>query len=568
MATASQSHLLTRTNRLRIGELFLAQGLITDEQLDAALAEQRDTGERLGKVLLKHKAITEVDLVRTLATHFGIDFVDLEDRVLAPAVVTVVREPFARKHRLIPIEWADGALVVAMVNPTDVFALDDLRSIINADVRPVMAEPQQLSRAIERTWGSESSVDMLNRVQEEAEDYDLGDEAGGASVEDAPVIQFVNQLIGRAVTERASDLHVEPGPQEVRVRFRVDGVLHDVMTVPRSIQSTLISRVKIMADMDIAERRLPQDGRMSVKVNGQNIALRVVSLPTAFGESVILRLLDETTGVLDLSQLGFLPEQEDRYRKAFMRPWGAIVVCGPTGSGKSTTLYATLSELNQPERAIVTVEDPIEYRLAGLKQMQVNRKAGLTFATSLRSILRADPDVVLVGEVRDGETARIATEAALTGHLVLTSLHTNDAASAATRLVEMGVEPFLVTSALTAVVAQRLARRLCEKCKEASKPVDAELAEFKKFGIPAKEIKLYRRNGCPACQNTGYRGRIAIHEVMPFSEELGHLILQRPTASQVQEIAMAQGMITMKADGMRKVANGLMSMEELFRAIG
>ncbi|MFP5327795.1 MAG: GspE/PulE family protein [Acidimicrobiia bacterium] len=568
MASASQSHLLTRTNRLRIGELFLAQGLITDEQLDAALAEQRDTGERLGKVLLKHKAITEVDLVRTLATHFGIDFVDLEDRVLDPSVCTVVREPFARKHRLIPIEWADGALVVAMVNPTDVFALDDLRSIVNADVRPVMAEPLQLSRAIERTWGTESSVDMLHRVQEEAEDYDLGDDSGGVSVEDAPVIQFVNQLIARAVTERASDLHVEPGPQEVRVRFRVDGVLHDVMTVPRSIQSTLISRVKIMADMDIAERRLPQDGRMSVKVGGQNIALRVVSLPTAFGESVILRLLDETTGVLNLEDLGFLPEQEDRYREAFMRPWGAIVVCGPTGSGKSTTLYATLSELNGPERAIVTVEDPIEYRLAGLKQMQVNRKAGLTFANALRSILRADPDVVLVGEVRDGETARIATEAALTGHLVLTSLHTNDAASAATRLVEMGVEPFLVTSSLTAVVAQRLARRLCEKCKEASKPYDEELAEFKKYGIAAKEIKLFRRKGCPACQNTGYRGRLAIHEVMPFTEELGHLILQRPTASQVQEVAMRQGMITMMADGMRKVANGLLSMEELFRAIG
>jgi type IV pilus assembly protein PilB len=566
---ANTGHLLSRTNRLRLGELLIAEGLIDDDQLDAALAEQRESGERLGTILLRRKDIDEVDLVRTLATHFGIDSIDLEDRVLDPSVWTLVKEAFARRARLLPVDWDGDRLVVAMVNPTDVFALDDVRTIVGADVKPVMAEPGQLERALDRAWGSETSSQAIQAVEHDVQEFDEGAGMPGVdSIEDAPVIQFVNQLVGRAVTERASDLHIEPSQSEVRIRFRVDGVLHDVMTVPRSIQATLVSRVKIMGDMDIAERRLPQDGRMSIQVHGQNIALRILTLPTAYGEAVVIRILDETAGVLTLEDLGFLPEQLERYREAFTRPWGAIIVCGPTGSGKSTTMYATLGELNAPERAIITVEDPIEYRMAGLKQMQVNRKAGLVFASALRSILRADPDVVMVGEVRDGETARIATEAALTGHLVITSLHTNDAASAATRLVEMGVEPFLVTSAVTCVVGQRLARRLCDRCKEPAEPYKEELVQFKAHGIDPAELQFFRRKGCPMCQHTGYRGRIALQEVLVVSEEIGHLILSRPTASAVQQLALEQGMVTMKADGLQKVAMGLVGMEELFRALG
>jgi type IV pilus assembly protein PilB len=377
-------------------------------------------------------------------------------------------------------------------------------------------------------------------------------------------------LVTQAVGDRASDIHVEPAEHDLRIRFRIDGVLHEMMRSPRSIQAGVISRLKVMADINIAERRIPQDGRISMKVGGRGIDLRVATLPTVYGEKVVMRILDKGQAVLRLEELGFLPETEDRFESAYRRPYGAILVTGPTGSGKSTTLYATLNTLNQPDRNIITVEDPVEYRLPGINQVQINPKAGLTFASALRSILRSDPDIVLVGEIRDRETAVIGVEAALTGHLLLSTLHTNDAASTPLRLVEMGVEPFLVTSALDCVVAQRLARRLCDKCKDPYQPTDAELREA---GWPMEDVEqgdwptLHRAVGCAACGRTGYKGRFALHEVMIVTEEIERLIIERRSTEDLQKTAEMQGMLTLKSDGLRKVGMGQTSLEEIFRVV-
>jgi type IV pilus assembly protein PilB len=389
-------------------------------------------------------------------------------------------------------------------------------------------------------------------------------------IEDAPIVKFVNLLINQAVQDRASDIHVEPTETDLRIRFRIDGVLHEVMRSPRSIQAGVVSRLKVMADINIAERRIPQDGRISMKVGGRPIDLRVATLPTVYGEKIVMRILDKGQALLRLEELGFLPGSLARFEACYRKPYGAILVTGPTGSGKSTTLYATLNQVNEPDRNIITVEDPVEYRLAGINQVQIHPKAGLTFASALRSILRADPDIILVGEIRDRETAIIAVEAALTGHLVLSTLHTNDASSTPLRMVEMGVEPFLVCSALDCVVAQRLARRLCDKCKEPYQPTEAELAGA---DWPAEDLAsgewptLHRAIGCPACGRTGYRGRFALHEVMPMSEEIERLIIERRSTEDIQKTAVMQGMMTLRQDGLRKVAAGTTTLEEIFRVV-
>ncbi len=558
--------------RQRLGDLLVAEGLVTAEQVADALAEQRQTGERLGRILVSRGAITDVQLVDVLARQYGLQFVDLDEHLPDFTASRLVRESFARRHRALAIGWEDDRLVVAMVNPVDVFALDDIRSMTGHDVKPVMAEPAQLNRAIDRVWDSKAEDIMRmasDSAQEEAaEDSPLANVR--EATEDAPVVMFVNELITRAVQSRASDIHLEPGEKELRIRYRIDGVLQDVMTVPRAIQASVISRLKIMGDLDIGERRLPQDGRLTLPLPGGKVDLRLVTLPTSGGEALVIRILDRSSGLLSIDELGFLPETLQRYREGYRRPWGAVLVTGPTGSGKSTTLYSSLSELNDPQRGIVTVEDPIEYHLAGIKQVQVNRKAGLTFSSALRSILRADPDIVLVGEIRDRETATIAVEAALTGHVVLTTLHTNDAASTPARLLDMGVEPFLVTSAVSCVLAQRLVRRLCQRCKEAHELSPDELAGAgwtealaQKVGSP----RFYRPVGCGACSGSGYRGRFAIHEVMPMTEEIAHKVLSRESSEAVEQLAVEQGMVTLREDGLRKVATGNTTLEELFRVV-
>jgi type IV pilus assembly protein PilB len=389
-----------------------------------------------------------------------------------------------------------------------------------------------------------------------------------AAVEDAPIVKLVQAIMTQAVADRASDVHIEPTEKDVRVRYRVDGVLHEVMHSPKSIQNGLISRLKVMADLNIAEKRVPQDGRVSIRVGTRQLDLRLATLPTVFGEKIVIRILDKSNALLQLSDLGFLDDAYYRYEKAFRKPYGAILVTGPTGSGKSTTLYATLNIVNSPDRHIVTVEDPVEYRLPGVNQIQVNPKAGLTFASALRSILRADPDIILIGEIRDRETAMIAVESALTGHLVLSSLHTNDAPSAITRLTEMEVETFLVASAVDAIVAQRLARKLCEKCRAPYSPDHEELREAGYSEAQLSEVnELYHPVGCTSCSNTGYRGRFGLYEVMPMSEEIERLTVERASSDAIRAVAIQQGMQTLREDGLQKAAAGLTSIEEIARVV-
>lgn len=552
----------------QLGTLLVRRGLITPEVLDAAVAEQQRNGRPLGRVLIDRGAISEADLVRALAEQVGLEFVDLAERSVDPSVATVVPESLARRYQALPIGWRDdGKLMVAFADPSNVFAIDDIRALTGAEIHTVVSPPAQVRAAIDRLHRLDREVEGM--AQEAADELDGGDDVTALTevVEDAPIVKFVNLLITQAVNDRASDIHVEPTERDLRIRFRIDGVLHEVMRSPKTIQAGVISRLKVMADINIAERRIPQDGRMSLTVGGNAVDLRVATLPTVFGEKVVMRILDKHRALLGLADQGFLPDVLARYEQSFRKPYGTILVTGPTGSGKSTTLYATLNVLNSPDRNIITVEDPVEYRLPGINQVQINPKAGLTFAAALRAILRSDPDVVLVGEVRDRETAVIAVEAALTGHLVLTTLHTNDAASTPLRLVEMGVEPFLVTSALDCVLAQRLARRLCERCREPYQPGEAELAEAGWDTAGAEPPTLYRPVGCASCGGTGYRGRFAIHEVMLVTEEIERAILERRSTEEVRKLALMDGMLPLRQDGLRKAAAGLTSLEEVFRVV-
>jgi type IV pilus assembly protein PilB len=505
--------------------------------------------------------------VRALAEQVGLEFVDLNEYQIEPSVTVLLPESLARRYRAIPIGERDGKLLVAMSDPANVYALDDIRAITNRDVQPLVATASDVEQAIQKFSGMGEEVEAL--ASEAASALESEEEADlEAAVEDAPIVKLVQAILTQAVGSRASDVHIEPTEKDVRVRFRVDGVLHETMHSPKSIQGGLISRLKVMADLNIAERRVPQDGRIGLKISNKALDLRVATLPTVHGEKVVLRILDKSQALLQLSDLGFQEEAYKKYEQAFRKPYGAILVTGPTGSGKSTTLYATLNIVNGPDRNIITIEDPVEYRLNGVNQMQVNPKAGLTFASALRTILRADPDIILVGEIRDRETAMIAIESALTGHLVLSTLHTNDAASAITRLTEMEVETFLVASAVDAVVAQRLARRLCERCKESYSPDPHELIEA---GYPEWRLddikQVFRPVGCSACSNTGYRGRFGLYEVMPVSEEIERLTVERASSDAIRAVAIEQGMITLRDDGLEKVLSGLTSIEEIARVV-
>ncbi len=552
-----------------LGALLIEEGLLTDAQLDAALSEQAKSGKPLGRLLIEQGTISEAELVRTLAHQVGLEFVDLADYTIDGSVASLVNESLARRYQAIPIGWDEGKLVVAMADPSNVFAVDDIRALAGAEVRTVVATASQIIETIEQFFRVDGEVDEIMQAATDEADDEVDLSSISEVLEDAPIVKFVNLLVNQAVNDRASDIHVEPTETDLRIRFRIDGVLHEVMRSPRSIQAGVISRLKVMADINIAERRVPQDGRISMKVNGRGIDLRVATLPTVYGEKVVMRILDKSQAVLKLEDLGFLPESLSRFELSYRKPYGTILVTGPTGSGKSTTLYATLNLLNEPHRNIITVEDPVEYRLPGINQVQINQKAGLTFAGALRSILRADPDIVLVGEIRDKETAIIGIEAALTGHLVLSTLHTNDAASTPMRLVEMGVEPFLVTSALDAVVAQRLARRLCDKCKEPYQPTEAELVEaaWPMDNIGDEWPTLHRAKGCSACGRTGYRGRFGVHEVMLLTEEIERLIIERRSTEDIQKVALMQGMLALRDDGLRKCALGQTSLEEIFRVV-
>ena len=552
----------------QLGQILLEQGLLNEEQLNRALDEHRNTPKSLGRVLIDLGYIKERDLVRSLAEQVGLEFVDLSDFRIDAGIATMIPEAICRRYRALAIGERDGKLLVAMSDPANVYALDDIRSITGREVQPVVATATDVEQAIAKFSGMGDQVEALATEAVEALDQDS--ELGNveAALEEAPIVKLVQAIMTQAVADRASDVHIEPSEKDVRVRFRVDGVLHEVMHSPKSIQGGLISRLKVMADLNIAEKRVPQDGRVSMRVNTKQLDLRLATLPTMYGEKIVIRILDKSNALLQLSDLGFLDQAFKRYEEAFRKPYGAILVTGPTGSGKSTSLYATLNILNNVDKHIVTVEDPVEYRLGGVNQIQVNPKAGLTFASALRSILRADPDIILIGEIRDRETAMIAVESALTGHLVLSSLHTNDAPSAITRLIEMEVETFLVASAVDCVVAQRLARKLCERCLEPYEPDPMELLEA---GLPESRLSepgdFRRAAGCPACANTGYRGRIGLYEVMPMSEEIERMTVDRASSEAIRVVAIEQGMQTLRDDGLEKARAGQTSIEEIARVV-
>ena len=533
-----------------------------------AIDEQRERGRSLGRILVDRGFIAERDLVTALATQIGMEFVDVGDIDIDARAVTMVPDAIARRHALLPIRFEDGKLVVAMSDPSNVIAIDDVRTITKMDIKPVIATKENILDAIDRYA---AMADDIGSMADDlaGDDEDHADLAGLTAVtEEAPIVKFVNLLISQAVADGASDIHIEPGEKDLRVRYRIDGVLHEVMRSPKSIQSGVISRLKIMAEVDIAERRIPQDGRIGLMVGGKAIDLRFSTLPTVHGEKVVMRILDKTSVMLTLDDLGFLDHNEHRFAQSYNKPYGMILVTGPTGSGKSTTLYATLNVLNQPGVNCITTEDPVEYQLPGISQVQVNNKVGLTFATALRSILRQDPDIILVGEMRDRETAQIGVEAALTGHLVLSTLHTNDAPSAVVRLTEMGIEPFLVGSAVDCVLAQRLARRVCAKCVEMVVP-DAEVLKAAGFGDEVVEQRpaVPRAMGCSACSQTGYRGRLALHEVMTVSEEIERMAVGRASSEDIGRMAVEQGMRPLREDGLAKVLLGRTTIEEVGRVV-
>ena len=549
-----------------MSDVLLLEGLVSAEDLGRAIAEQQVTGGSLPEVLVRLKLVSASDVYRALADHLGLEYVDLAEHPVDPGAVGLIPEPMARRHTMLPIGFtAAGALLVAMSDPSNVLAVDDARNFTNLEIQPVVASSGDVVAAIDRYARIGDAVqDAFEGVADEEAD-DLAASTGAA--QDAPVVKFVNALISQGVQDRASDLHFEPQEHDFRVRYRIDGVLHEVTRQRRSIQPGVVSRLKIMAGLDIAERRIPQDGRVSLRTAGKEIDLRVSSLPTVHGEKLVLRILDKHSSLLDLRELNLLPDNYRRYETSFRKPYGMVLVTGPTGSGKSTTLYATLKEISDPTVNTVTVEDPVEYQIPGISQVPINPRAGLTFPAALRSILRQDPDIVLVGEMRDLETAQIGTQAALTGHLVLTTLHTNDAPSAVTRLTEMGIDGFLVASAVDCVLAQRLGRRLCRQCREGYQPDASHLESIGMHvngnGVPT----LYRPVGCARCANSGYRGRLAFHEVMPVTEEIARAIVERASTAEIGRLARAQGMRTLRQDALEKVSSGETSLEEVARVI-
>ena len=533
--------------------------------LAAAVTASDESGRSLADVLVGDRIVTEAELAEALADAYGLHAIDLVSYPIDAAAAAKIPVALSRRHRVLGISLDDDEIVVAVADPGDVLALDDVRAATGMTVRAVVAAKDELYKAIDRFSRSETDLDDVAAALA-TEDSSAFTSALSSVGEEAPMVRYVNGLIEQAIENRASDLHIEPGEDDLRVRFRIDGVLHEIETVPRAVQSALISRLKIMSGVDITERRVPQNGRITVELNRRNIDLRLATLPTVWGEKIVLRVLD-TGGVdLELKRLGFTEENYDRFSASFRKPHGMLLVTGPTGSGKSTTLYATLTEISKPEINIITVEDPVEYRLPGVNQVQVNHKAGLTFAAVLPAILRSDPDVVLIGEIRDRVTAQLAVEASLTGHLVLSTLHTNDAPSAITRLIEMGIEPFLVGSSLDCVMAQRLARRLCQWCKEPYGPSRSELGAARwPFGQIEAPMQMWRAVGCRSCAGTGYRGRIALHEVMAVSEAIERLAVERASSHDIGHVASNEGMEMLRTDGLRKAAAGDTTLAEVLR---
>jgi type IV pilus assembly protein PilB len=558
----------------RLGDLFVREGLITGEQLGQSLAEAKKEGTRLGYALVKLGFASEEEITRMLAKQYRVPAVDLEKVHVDSKILKLIRSDVAYKHLVLPLRKVGRTLTVAMVNPTDLGAIDDLKFITQFNIEPVIVGEYTLRKHLENYYGSQDEQSMSGLLEEftetdvefmEDEDDDVSVAALQAEVDKAPVVKFINGLLTDAVVKGASDIHIEPFEKEIRIRYRMDGALQEVMKPPFKMKAALTSRVKILADLNIAERRVPQDGRIKLKMKSKVVDFRVSTLPVIFGEKIVLRILDKGNLTFDLSLFGFEPKAEKDFMHAIANPYGMVLVTGPTGSGKTTTLYSALSKVNTQEVNIMTAEDPVEYNIHGINQVLVRNEIGMTFAAALKAFLRQDPNIIMVGEIRDLETGSIAIKAALTGHLVLSTLHTNDAPSTITRLIDMGLEPFNVASALNLISAQRLVRRICKTCKAEAK-YENDLLEAAKIPMDwyAKHT-LYRGKGCEACNGTGYKGRQGVYEVMAMSAELRKAIMHEASTDELRAIGIREGMLTLRMDGLKKVERGITTLEEIIK---
>ncbi|MFV9511069.1 GspE/PulE family protein [Tepidibacillus sp. LV47] len=545
--------------RKRIGDLLVEAGIITKAQLEEALHEQKKSKKRLGDILIDKGYVTEQQMIEVLEFQLGIPHVSLYRYPIDRNLIQIIPEKLAINYQVIPIKKIGNKLVIAMADPLDYYSIEDLRMTTGFQIEPVIATKEELSRAIDRYYGIQETVNeiMQNLPKEEEMDEQL-------QSEDAPVSRMVNQIIQNAVKQRASDIHFDPQENELRVRFRIDGQIRTEQFLPKHMQGIITSRLKIMAQLNIAEKRLPQDGRIQIEVDGRPIDIRISTLPTVYGEKIVLRILDLSQAIKQIEQIGFSKTNAEKFRKMIHKTYGIILITGPTGSGKTSTLYAALNELNREDVNIITVEDPVEYRIAGINQVQVNEKTGLTFARGLRSILRQDPNIIMVGEIRDLETAEIAIRAALTGHLVLSTIHTNDAVTTVTRLIDMGIEPFLVSSAVTGVVGQRLVRRICTDCAVPYEPSVEEKQILEEYRIEVTQ--LLKGKGCVKCNQTGYRGRTAIQELLILDDRLKQMVIEKQPDSVYRQYLKENGFTTMFEDGLEKVKQGLTTISEVIRA--
>lgn len=553
--------------RDKIAQKLLDSSLISQEQLSKAIEAQQSSGGTLSYNLVKTGAISEMAFAEFMGQVYNVPSVDLDTTEVETATVDLIPADVAMRFQVVPLKREGRVLTVAMANPDNIFAIDDIKFITGFEVKPVVATESAIKKSIDRLYDSADSLaSIMGEIEDDFEiiedEEELLDEESQSS--DAPVVKLVNSLISDAVAKGASDIHIEPYEKEVRVRYRIDGMLHEMMSPPFKMKMAIISRLKIMAELDIAEKRIPQDGRIKIRMHGKSIDLRVSSLPTIWGEKVVMRILDQSNLEIDLAKLGFHPKALTSFLKVIEQPYGMVLVTGPTGSGKSTTLYSALSKINRPHVNIMTAEDPVEYNLPGVNQVNVHESIGLTFAAALKAFLRQDPNIVMVGEIRDYETAGIAIKAALTGHLVMSTLHTNDAASSINRLVDMGVEPFLVSSSMLMIVAQRLVRRLCDKCKE---PMHIHEEALRELGVEESpdEISAYEAKGCVACNDTGYRGRVGLYEAMFISPRVREQIVERSTVQELKRQSIEEGMLTLRMDGLWKFKQGQTSLEEVLR---
>lgn len=549
--------------RKLLGQVLIEHGLITAEQLQEALDIQINNKEKIGTILVELGYLSEPNLMAVLEFQLGIPYVNIAKTPVDSQIAQLIPEHLALRHKVIPIGKRGEKLVLAMADPLNVFAIDDIRIATSLDIIPVLAGESDIAMAIKQYLGVKESLDkMIEDFGPEIETREEEEEIDEI-VEEGPIVKLVNSMIAQAVASGASDVHIEPQEKEVVVRYRIDGVLHKAMSSPRKTQAALLSRLKIMANMDIAEKRVPQDGRIPIKIEGKEIDLRVSSLPTVHGEKIVMRILDKSGSLRPIDGLGMQPEMTETFRQLIKQPYGMFLITGPTGSGKTTVLYSALQELNNEETNIISVEDPVEYTLSGINQVNVNTKAGLTFASGLRAILRQDPDVVMVGEIRDSETVEIAVGAALTGHLVLSTLHTNSASATITRLMEMGIEPFLISSSIIGVMAQRLVRKICPNCKEEYQ-ISSTIAQ--QLGIGDKHT-FYRGKGCRLCNRTGFQGRIPVQELLVYNQEIKDMILDRANTHEIEQAAIRAGMKTLKMDGLDKAMAGLTTLEEAMTVV-